>query len=103
MMLIAIVLLAPVACFSHPCDGNHAAAAAEMQRELASSDGCPVQHEVDFCETSCCCADYVERAPFTGVAYSPDIRRNLIPPRITALPDVPDRIYVPPQNRFRSA
>ena len=103
IVLIMIVLLSPVACFAHPCIASHAVSTTEIQLQLASSEQCPIQHEVDFCETSCCCADYVQLLPFPGVAYSPDITRNHIHPRIAYLPKVPDRIFVPPQNRYLSA
>lgn len=102
IVLIMIVLLSPVACFAHPCTANHTVSKTAVQLQLASPEQCPLQQEADFCETTCCCADYVQLSPFSGVTYSPDITRNHILPRIAYLPAVPDKIYVPPQNSYPS-
>ncbi|GFO56957.1 hypothetical protein GMSM_39640 [Geomonas sp. Red276] len=103
ILLIMVVLLTPVACFAHPCTDFHAATDSEVQLQLFSPEQGPPQLEADCCETSCCCADYLQLAPLSTVAYSPAISRNRIPALIAVLPQVSSEIYVPPKNRNPSA
>jgi hypothetical protein len=100
IIIIVLYLVLPVACLAHPCSslGEIAHFDALVDIEADQSTGCPVNHDDDNCETTCCCSVHTVTAtlpalpsPYLKVAYSP------YEPYL-ALPNVSFSIFVPPRN-----
>ncbi len=100
LILIMLYLMLPVACLAHPCSslGEIAHYDATVDIEVNQSTECPINHDDDNCETTCCCSGYTtasafpeKTSPYSIVKYSP------YEPYF-ALPRIIDRIFVPPQN-----
>jgi hypothetical protein len=97
VILIIAYLMLPAVCFGHPCGMNTTHA---QHFAIASDDSaeCPLNHDTDYCETTCCCAGHVPFSAFSAIPYN-GLTARLMPyePGI-ALPRLIDRIFVPPQN-----
>lgn len=97
LLLIIAYLLLPAVCFGHPCEELSANA---QQSSIASeaSGGCPLDHDTDYCETTCCCAGHLPLASFDKIPYADPADRLVSYEPQLALPRLIDRIFVPPQN-----
>jgi len=97
VILIIAYLMLPALCFGHPCQrlsADHA------QSTLASdaSGECPLPHDTDNCETTCCCAGHIPLSAVTKIPYAELTSKLVLYESRLALPRLIDRIYVPPQN-----
>lgn len=97
LILIIAYLMLPALCLGHPCEPlfEHS-----TQSLIASDvpDECPLPHDTDDCETTCCCAEYVPLSAGITIAYvGIAVMLRQYEPYI-ALPRLIDRIVVPPQN-----
>lgn len=100
IIMILLYLMLPVACLAHPCSslGEIAHVDASLDVESDQNTACPVNHDDDDCETTCCCAGHIMASalPEVSLPYQKD-RFSLYAPHL-ALPRIIDRIFVPPQN-----
>jgi hypothetical protein len=96
-ILIITYLMLPALCFGYPCE--LLSADAEQGFVVCDdSDVCPFNHETDNCETTCCCAGHVPIPVFTKIP-SAKLTSRLVPhDSHLELPQILDRIFVPPQN-----
>jgi hypothetical protein len=96
-ILIVAYLMLPAICSGHPCD----ALSANSPQSITASDApgeCPLQHDTDECETTCCCAGHLPLPAFMEISQAyPADRQQPYEPHL-ALPRLIDRIFVPPQN-----
>lgn len=97
LILILAYLTLPALCFGHPCEplmenSSQSLVVSEVPGE------CPLPHDTDDCETTCCCAGHVPRSADAAIPYA----GMSVPMRqyeqYLALPRLIDRIFVPPQN-----
>lgn len=96
-ILILIYLSLPALCFGHPCAHPLAPGTnASQQATLSAMDECPFSHEDDFCESTCCCADYLPEQSF--IPSKPALA-GAVPPleHYRELPDLIYRIFIPPR------
>lgn len=100
LILIVLYLVLPTACLAHPCSSLGELAHQEAAVDVISglSDECPLNHDTDDCESTCCCAVHV-LTPLSRDLFSANPKTNNPPyePNL-ALPRLIDRIFVPPQN-----
>lgn len=100
IIIIALYLMLPVACLAHPCSSLAEIAHfdATVDIETDQSPVCPLNHDDDDCETTCCCSGHTVTSAFPGIA-SPYIKVafSQYDPYLS-LPNIIDRIFVPPQN-----
>jgi len=98
VILIIAYLMLPAICCGHPCE-EFSANAEHGALFDNDSGGCPLSHDTDDCETTCCCAGHIPLSAFTEISHA-ELTAKLLPykPRL-ALPRILDRIFVPPQNR----
>jgi len=98
LLLIIIFLFLPTVCFSYPCEIHAFSPSEIVDLSDEQSTDCNNTHESDNCETTCCCAGYLHLTTFTGI-HNLDFNSALLPytPQL-ALPQILDRIFVPPQN-----
>ncbi len=90
----------PVACLAHPCSslGEITHFDTTVDIEVDQSADCPVNHDDDDCETTCCCSGYTITSTFPEIS-SPYIKVEYSPYKpYISLPNIIDRIFVPPQN-----
>ncbi|WP_152609886.1 hypothetical protein [Geobacter sp. OR-1] len=100
VIIIALYLVLPVACLAHPCSslGEIAHFDATVDIEVDQSAECPVNHDDDDCETTCCCSGYTISSTFPEISSPVSIVDNSPHEPYLALPNIIDRIFVPPQN-----
>jgi hypothetical protein len=96
-ILIIAYLMLPAICFGHPC-GMDSATAQHSAIVSGDSGECPFNHEIDYCETTCCCAGHVPSSSFLEIPYTNVTAKLLSYESCMALPRLIDRIVVPPQN-----
>ena len=97
VILIIAYLMLPVLCFGHPCE---LIVSDVEQSAVVSNDSaeCPFNHDTDNCETTCCCAGHVHVSSFSKIPYN-ELTTKLLPCEShLSLPQILDRIFVPPQN-----
>ncbi len=98
IILILITLLMPVACFAHLCDTGAAAPHASAEAGVEQPDHCPVPHDSDDCDSTCCCAGYRPQPLFADLRYAPVVTTLHPADIVPFLAEILTRIYVPPQN-----
>ena len=69
--LLCITLTMPVACFAHPCVIGADAPQAFAETVAGQSDPPPMQHDLDDCDSTLCCAEYVPESTHTDLRYLP--------------------------------
>jgi hypothetical protein len=97
IILIIAYLLLPVLCFGHPCE----MLISDVEQSMVVSDAsgeCPFNHDTDNCETTCCCAGHVHISSFSKIQYNELTSKQLPHESHLSLPQILDRIFVPPQN-----
>jgi hypothetical protein len=92
-VIIVITLLTPVACFAHPCGNGWGS-----ETIAGHLDQCPLEHDTDDCDSTCCCADYAPSSSCERVRYTPIISKFLVSLQINKLQKVVIPIFIPPQN-----
>ena len=97
VMLIIAYLMLPAICFGHPCELFSAHSTHDASASDASIDNSQLL-DTDDCETACCCAGHIPLSTIAEVTHA-GLTDKLVPyePHI-ALPQLIDRIFVPPQN-----
>ncbi len=101
IVIIVFYLVLPAACLAHPCsptaESTHSNAV--VDHESGRSAECPVNHDDDDCETTCCCAGHTITPVFSALA-SPEPRSEYVSHEpYLALPTLVDRIFIPPRPR----
>ncbi len=96
VILIIAYLMLPTLCFGQPCELYSAG----VQQVVAadSANECPLNHDTDYCETTCCCAGYVPLYAFMEIPNADAAAKQLPYEPHLELPRLIDRIFVPPQN-----
>jgi hypothetical protein len=96
LIILLLSLLQPLACFAHPCDsclGNVDAA------DTSDTSGNPSHNnDADNCESSVCCAEYVNPDSGVTLKYAPLVSVLVMTERYQKLPTVVIPIFIPPQN-----
>jgi hypothetical protein len=96
-LLIIAYLILPAICYGQPCEVLQSNS---LQCTAASdhSGACPLNQVTDNCESTCCCAGHILSGTLTKILYG-DLASRLLPyePDLV-LPQLIDRIFVPPQN-----
>lgn len=97
VILIIAYLVLPVLCFGHPCE--MLISAVEQSVVVSDDSGeCPFNNDTDNCEATCCCAGHVHQSAFSKISYN-ELTSKLLPYEShLSLPQILDRIFVPPQN-----
>jgi len=97
VILIVVYLVFPVICPGPSC-GAPFAHAGQSAVISGDSGGYPANHDTDNGETTLCCAGHIPLSAFAGIPRV-ELTSRLLPhePRL-ALPQIADRIVVPPQN-----
>ncbi len=97
IILIIAYLFLPVLCFGHPCEEIFANV--EHSSVVSIDFGeCPINHDTDNCEISCCCASYIPQSIFSEIKYVELTSTILLYKSCISLPRIFERIFVPPQN-----
>ena len=88
--------MSPALCFGNPCEMLSASSQDTTVVSDASKE-CPISHDSDGCELSCCCAGHIPLSAFIEITYA-DLVAKLFHVPHQALPRLLDRIFVPPEN-----
>jgi hypothetical protein len=99
ILLILLYLILPVTCLADPCAFHIESGNQETGDSISSSqsDECPLPHDTDDCTTTCC-SGHVPLSTFSKISYTILTARLLPYEPHLALPQLIDRIFVPPQN-----
>lgn len=96
LIMLMMCLLQPVACFATPCDSCLGSVSG------ADTSGTPDRHphnqDADGCDTTVCCAEYIDFIPGITLTYAPFISELRVSGRNHYLPQVVIPIFVPPQS-----
>lgn len=97
IILIIAYLTLPVLCLGHPCEPlvEHSAQSLVVSEVPGE---CPLPHDTDDCETTCCCAGHVPLSSGAAITYAGVSAEKRQYEPYLALPRLIDRIFVPPQN-----
>jgi len=100
IILIVLYLILPVACLAHPCSSLGELVHKDTCEYLTTDQDheCPVNHDADDCETTCCCAGQILADIVSKIISQVIIERTSLYEPQLALPRLLDRIFVPPQN-----
>jgi hypothetical protein len=98
LLLILITLWMPVACFAHPCAIYSEPYQSTIANTLTLADQCPMPHDLDDCDSTCCCAGYVVQPMQHTVNYNPALSSHSFIHSNPFLPMLLTRIFIPPQN-----
>ena len=96
LIILLLCLLQPLACFGHPCDsclGNP-----DIVDTPGKSGSIPHNHDADSCDSTVCCAEYINRNSGFTVVYAPLVSLVVTPEQYQELPMVVIPIFVPPQS-----
>ena len=96
LLILALYLLQPLACFTHPCDsclGNPDT----VDTSGTSGNNSHIQ-DADSCDSTVCCAVYVNLNSEITVMYAPLVSVIDTHERYQELPNVVMPIFIPPQN-----
>lgn len=97
VILIVVYLVFPVIC-PGPSWGASFAPAGQGAAVSGDSGGYPANHDTDNGETTLCCAGHLPISSFAGIPRVELASRLLLYEPRPALPQIVDRIVVPPQN-----
>ena len=97
ILLIIAYLMLPAFCFGSPCEFHYENA--EYSCDVSDdADEYPANLDTDNCETTCCCAGHIPLTALTKISYPALTGKLLANESLLALPQILDRIFVPPQN-----
>jgi hypothetical protein len=96
LIILVLFLLQPPACFAHPCDsclGNP-----DSANTSGTSDSHSHSQDADHCDSTFCCAVYIQPDSRITAGYAPLVSLLVAPEQHHALPKVVIPIFIPPQN-----
>jgi len=97
ILLIISYLVLPTICCAHPCE-MLSQNSEQINIAYDSSGEYPLPHNIDSCETTCCCAGHTPISAFTAIKHNFLTSGQVPYEDDLALPRLIDRIFVPPQN-----
>jgi len=96
LIILLLALLQPVACFAHPCEsclGNP-----ESGDASGKSGNHTRNHDSDSCDSTVCCALYLDYNSDVTITYSPLVSIIVTPDWHQKLQNIVLPIFVPPQS-----
>lgn len=96
LIIIVLCLMQPLACFEHPCASCLGALDTSNTHDAPGDR--THNHDQDNCDSSVCCAEYVNMNDRTIVVYSPVISKLAPFEKHQQLPDIVASIYIPPRH-----
>ncbi len=96
LIVLLLCLLQPLACYAHPC------ASCLDYPDTEDTSGKSGNHshdqDTDSCDSTVCCAEYVNLSPDNTVIYAPLVSVVVTPETFQKLPKIVIPIFVPPQS-----
>lgn len=96
LIILLLSLLQPLACFAHPCDsclGN-----TDTENTSDKTEKQTHHHDSDNCDSTVCCAVYIELHSDSTPNYAPLVSIIITPEWHQKLQEVVFPIFVPPQS-----
>lgn len=96
LIILALYLLQPLACFAHPCDSFlNSPNAVETLDESGNQSS---SQDADRCDSTLCCGECICQNSGITVSYAPLVSVIVTSERHQILPNIVIPIFVPPQN-----
>lgn len=96
IIFILFYLTVPALCFCHPCE--IISTSSPLTAASDPADRCPLSHDSDDCETTCCCAGHDLMPISTAHQHRPDISKLPTHDPMIFFPQLITAIIVLPQN-----